>query len=93
MAHCGADGISVEQQNDVAASREKVGPDIFILGNVDPYGVMVKGTPDDIDSAVKQAIANGVDAPWPGDDIFPTVPPENMEALVAATKKYGKLGE
>ncbi|MCP4665023.1 MAG: methyltransferase, partial [Deltaproteobacteria bacterium] len=92
MALCGADGISVEQQNDVAESRKKIGPDIFILGNVDPYGVMVKGTPEDIDKAVKEAIANGVDAPWPGDDIFPTVPPENMEALVAATKKYGKLG-
>jgi [methyl-Co(III) methanol-specific corrinoid protein]:coenzyme M methyltransferase len=91
MALCGADGISVEQQNDVAETRKKIGPDIFILGNVDPYGVMVKGTPEDIDHAVKEAIANGVDAPWPGDDIFPTVPPENMEALVVATKKYGML--
>jgi [methyl-Co(III) methanol-specific corrinoid protein]:coenzyme M methyltransferase len=92
MALCGADGISVEQQNDVAESRKRVGPDLFILGNVDQYGVMVKGKPDDIDHAVKTSIANGADAPWPGDDIFPTVPRENMEALVSATKRYGKIG-
>jgi [methyl-Co(III) methanol-specific corrinoid protein]:coenzyme M methyltransferase len=89
MARCRADGISVEQQNNVAESRKKVGADLMILGNIDPYGVMVKGKPDEIETAVKDAIANGVDAPWPGDDIFPTVPRENMEALIAATKKYG----
>ncbi|MBL7212550.1 MAG: MtaA/CmuA family methyltransferase [Desulfobacteraceae bacterium] len=92
MALCGADGMSVEQQNDVAESRKKVGHELLILGNVDPYGVMVNGKPNDIDNAVKEAIANGADAPWPGDDIFPTVPWENMEALITATKKYGKVG-
>ncbi len=92
MALCGADAISVEQKNDVAESRKKVGPDMFILGNIDPYGVMVKGKPDDVEKAVKDAIANGVNAIWPGDDIFPTVPWENMEALMAAMQKYGALG-
>ena len=91
MALCGADAISVEQKNDVAESRKQVGPDMFILGNIDPYGVIVKGKPDDVENAVKDAIANGVNAIWPGDDIFPTVPRENMEALMAATQKYGRL--
>jgi [methyl-Co(III) methanol-specific corrinoid protein]:coenzyme M methyltransferase len=64
---------------------------MFILGNIDPYGVVVKGKPDDVENAVKDAIDNGVNAIWPGCDIFPTVPRENMEALMAATQKYGKL--
>jgi len=51
----------------------------------------VKGKPDDVENAVKDAIANGVNAIWPGDDIFPTVPRENMEALMAAIHKYGRL--
>ncbi|MCK5577825.1 MAG: MtaA/CmuA family methyltransferase, partial [Dehalococcoidales bacterium] len=68
MALCGADAISVDQKNDVAESRKKVGPDMFILGNIDPYGVMVKGKPDDVEKAVKDAIANGVNAIWPGCD-------------------------
>ena len=92
MALCGADAISVEQKNNVAESREKVGPDMPILGNIDPYGVVVQGKPEDVDNAVKEAIANGVDAVWPGCDLWPLVPKENLEALVEATRKYGKLG-
>jgi len=91
MGFCGADAISVEQKNNVAESRKKLGPDALIFGNIDPYGVIVMGKPDDIDNAVKDAIANGVNAIWPGDDIWPTVPRENMEALMLAARKYGKL--
>ena len=90
MGLCGADAISVEQKNHVAESRTKLGPDALIFGNVDPYGVIVKGKPEDIDTAVKQAVADGVSAIWPGCDIWPTVPWENMEALVSAVHKYGK---
>jgi len=92
MAACGADGISVEQKNHIAESRKKVGPDVLILGNIDTFKLMVGGTPEDIDNAVKEAIADGVNAVWPGCDLWPSVPKENMEALVAATRKYGKLG-
>jgi len=92
MALCGADAISVDQVNDVAETRKKLGPDAFILGNLDPYKVIVTGTPDDVDNAVKETVANGVNAIWPGCDIFPTAPKENMKALMSATEKYGKLG-
>jgi len=92
MALCGADAISVDQKNHVAESRKKVGSGMLILGNIDPYGVMVEGKPDDVDNAVKEIIAEGVDAIWPGCDIWPTVPKENMEALMAAMQKYGKPG-
>ena len=53
--------------------------------------MIVKGKPDDVENAVKEAVANGVNAIWPGCDIFPTAPQENMKALMAATQKYGKL--
>ncbi|MBA7522439.1 Uroporphyrinogen decarboxylase [subsurface metagenome] len=92
MTLCGADAISVDQKNHVAESRKKVGSDMLILGNFDPFEVIVRGKPEDVDNAVKEVIANGVDAVWPGCDIWPTVPKENMEALMVATRKYGKLG-
>ena len=42
---------------------------------------------------MKIANAEGVNAvTWPECDIGLTVSKENMEALMAATKKYGKLG-
>ena len=47
------------------------------------------GKPGEVDEAVKEAIASGVNGIWPGCDIWPTLPRQNIEALVAATRKYG----
>ncbi len=92
MVLCGADAISVEQKNHIAETRQKVGPDVLIFGNIDTFRLMATGKPEDVERAVKRAIDEGVNAVWPGCDMWPTVPKENMEALMAATKKYGKLG-
>jgi [methyl-Co(III) methanol-specific corrinoid protein]:coenzyme M methyltransferase len=91
MALCGSDAISVEKKNDVAETRKKLGPDLLIFGELDAYGVLSQGKPDDVDRAVKEAVDRGVNAIWPGCDIWPVVPKENMEALMASARKYGKL--
>jgi [methyl-Co(III) methanol-specific corrinoid protein]:coenzyme M methyltransferase len=91
MVETGADAISVDQKNDVKSARERLGEDAVILGNVDPYNVLVKGTPDDVESAVKAVISAGVYGVVPGCDIWPEVPKENMTAFVESTKKYGSL--
>jgi len=91
MALCGADTISVEKKNDVAETRRKLGPDVLIFGDLDSFGVLVQGTPDDVNKAVKEAIDKGVNAIWPGCDIWPSAPRENMEALMVAVEKYGNL--
>ncbi len=91
MALCGADAISVEKKNNVAETRKKLGPDALIFGELDAYGVLVQGKPDDVERAVKEAIDRGVNAIWPGCDIWPTVPRENMEALMKAAREYGNL--
>jgi len=91
MALCGADAISVEKKNDVAETRRKLGPDVLIFGELDAYGVLSQGKPDDVDRAVKEAVDRGVNAIWPGCDIWPVVPRENMGALMAAARKYGNL--
>lgn len=91
MAETGADAISVDQKNDVPAARERLGTEAVLLGNVDPYNVLVKGTPADIESAVKAVIDAGVNGVVPGCDIWPDIPKENMTAFVESTKKYGNL--
>jgi [methyl-Co(III) methanol-specific corrinoid protein]:coenzyme M methyltransferase len=89
MADCGADAVSFDQKNDIAETRKKLGDDVILLGNLDPYNVLVEGTPEEIGGTVKEIIESGVNAIWPGCDIWPTVPRENMEALITATYKYG----
>jgi len=91
MVLCGADAISVEKKNNVAETRKKLGPDVLIFGELDAYGVLSQGKPEDVDKAVKEAVDRGVNAIWPGCDMWPMVPKENMEALMAAAKRYGKL--
>jgi [methyl-Co(III) methanol-specific corrinoid protein]:coenzyme M methyltransferase len=92
MALCGADVLSVEKKNNVAETRRKLGPDALIFGELDAYGVLVQGTPDQVEGAVKEAIDAGVNAVWPGCDIWPMAPKANMEMLITAGRKYGKLG-
>jgi [methyl-Co(III) methanol-specific corrinoid protein]:coenzyme M methyltransferase len=91
MAACGADALSVEKKNRVAETRRKLGPDALIFGDIDGYGILTQGTPAQVEQAVKEAIDAGVSAIWPGCDIWPTAPKENMQAMMTAARKYGKL--
>jgi [methyl-Co(III) methanol-specific corrinoid protein]:coenzyme M methyltransferase len=91
MALCGADAVSVDQKNDAAESRKKIGSEVLLLGNFDPYGPMVQMDAAQVEQVVKKCIDDGVDALWPGCDFWPDVKKENMEALIAAAHKYGKL--
>jgi len=91
MWECGATAISVEQKNDVARTREKLGEEAIIFGNVNPYETLVMGDEELIRSVVKKAIDGGVDSVWPGCDIWPAVSKENMIAFVKAVEEFGKL--
>lgn len=87
MLECGADAISVDQKNDLAESRQKLGQGALILGNIDPYNVLVLGQPDDVRSAVRESVANGASAVWPGCDVWPTAPPDNMRVFANTIKE------
>jgi [methyl-Co(III) methanol-specific corrinoid protein]:coenzyme M methyltransferase len=86
MNGCGASALSVDQKNDLLQTRKAIGNEPVVLGNFDPYNVLVKGGAEDVEKAVHECIAGGVDAVWPGCDIWPSVPKENMETLMRAVK-------
>jgi [methyl-Co(III) methanol-specific corrinoid protein]:coenzyme M methyltransferase len=88
MAESGAKAISVDQKNDVAETRRKLGPKALVFGNYDPYNVLVAGTPDLVRQTVKKCMDDGVSAVWPGCDIWPTVPAENFKAMMDEVRKY-----
>jgi [methyl-Co(III) methanol-specific corrinoid protein]:coenzyme M methyltransferase len=90
MNECGADALSVDQKNDVVESRRKLGNDVLILGNFDPYGTMVQMDVSEAESVIKKCIDNGVDAVWPGCDLWPEVKKENVEAYVRTVREYSK---
>jgi [methyl-Co(III) methanol-specific corrinoid protein]:coenzyme M methyltransferase len=41
-------------------------------------------------AVIKKCIDDGVDAVWPGCDIWPDVKEENLKTYVAAVREYGK---
>jgi [methyl-Co(III) methanol-specific corrinoid protein]:coenzyme M methyltransferase len=88
MMESGADAISVDQKNDIAETRKKIGDSALLFGNYDPYNILVSGTPEQVREAIKGCMDNGVSAVWPGCDIWPTVPPENFQAMMDEVKKY-----
>jgi [methyl-Co(III) methanol-specific corrinoid protein]:coenzyme M methyltransferase len=88
MAESGAKAISVDQKNDVAETRKKLGPKALVFGNYDPYNVLVAGTPDLVRQTIKKCMDDGVSAVWPGCDIWPTVPAENFKTMIDEVKNY-----
>jgi len=85
------DALSVDHKNNIGESRRLLGSDVLLFGDIDGFNVLTLGTTDDVNAAVKAAIESGVNAVWPGCDIWSAVPEENMIALVEAVLKYGQL--
>jgi len=90
MNECGADALSVDQKNNVVETRKKVGDDVLIFGNFDPYGTLVQMDASEVESVIRKCIDDGVDAVWPGCDLWPDVKKENVEAYVNTIRKYGQ---
>lgn len=88
MLDSGAGAISVDQKNDVAETRKKIGGEALLFGNYDPYNVLVAGTPEKVRKTIRKCIDDGVSAVWPGCDIWPTVPQENISAMMDEVKQY-----
>jgi [methyl-Co(III) methanol-specific corrinoid protein]:coenzyme M methyltransferase len=80
LAQTGADAISVDQTNDLASSRAVL-KDTLLFGNIDPVAMLWQGDEAQITEAVLRAKGSGVDAVWPGCDLVPQSPIENIRAL------------
>jgi len=80
LAQTGAEAISVDQTNDLAASRAALA-DSLLFGNIDPVGALWQGNVAEITEAIRRAREAGVDAVWPGCDLVPQTPIENLRAM------------
>lgn len=89
LKEVGCNAISIETKNNMEKSREDIGFEPLVFGNVDAYNILVNGTPEDVEKATLAGIEASVDAVWPSCDIWPTAPIENLKAHVDAVKKYG----
>ena len=77
----GAEAISIDQTTDLAAAREVL-KDSLLFGNIDPVQTLWQGNESDITASVRLAKESGVDAVWPGCDLVPQTPIENIKHLI-----------
>jgi [methyl-Co(III) methanol-specific corrinoid protein]:coenzyme M methyltransferase len=80
LAQCGADAISVDQLNDLAASRAIL-KDVLLFGNIDPVATLSQGGNAQVAESVARAKEAGVDAIWPGCDLVIQTPIENIKMM------------
>ena len=82
----GADIMSVDYKVDLGEVRRILGGKIAFAGNMNPVSVMQKETPEGVVTACEEAIAKAGPGPgyllMPGCDIPPSVPIENVQAMV-----------
>jgi len=92
MNDCGADAISVDIKNCLAESRQKLGNNTLLFGNFDVFALPCKEetTVEQAIQGIKTNIDGGVDAVWPGCDLWPDIKEANMKAIVETTRTYGK---
>jgi len=91
MADCGADAISVDIKNNLVETRKKLGNDALIFGNFDVFALPCKEetTVEQAVAGIKANIDGGVDAVWPGCDLWPDIKEENLRAIVQTAREYG----
>ena len=74
----GADAISIDQTTDLIKAREVL-KDTSLFGDIDPVQTLWQGGEAQVVEAVHGAKEAGVDAIWPGCDLVPQTPIQNLK--------------
>lgn len=83
LAQSGADAISVDQLNNLNASREAL-QELLLFGNLDPVQTLSVGSESEIRESIRMAKEAGVDAVWPGCDLVSDTPIRNLQVFLTA---------
>ena len=91
MNQCGADALSFDIKNNIAETRKKVGNDVILLGQFDVFNLPCaeETTPEMAVKGIEENIATGVDAIWPGCDLWPDIKEENFRAMEKTIRDHG----
>jgi uroporphyrinogen decarboxylase len=92
--HAGMKMVNLGPEMDIAKAKEIAGMKICLVGNLNPLGVLLKGTPKEVEETCKELIFKA----GPGGGFILSTgggtnigtPLENIEAMVRAAEKYGR---
>jgi [methyl-Co(III) methanol-specific corrinoid protein]:coenzyme M methyltransferase len=81
LATANVEALSFDQLTPLQVARAQLPPQILLFGNLDPFRMLAKSSPSEIQAAIAQTRADGADAVWPGCDLWLNTPAENMHAF------------
>lgn len=90
----GAQGLEVDYQHSIAYYKEKAAGKVCLQGNLEPSGVLLQGTAEQVWQQSRKAIEQGKPGSRfilsSGCEVPRDTPPENIEAMLQACKQYGR---
>lgn len=92
MCATGVQGISLDNVVDMPSIVSRVPRDIAIIGNLDPVGPLLTGTPEEAAAATRELMEKMRDVPnymfSAGCEVALETPLENIRAMMSAVKEY-----
>lgn len=94
MVETGADCLSLDNEVDLAAARERIGDRVRLMGNVHPSAVLLQGTPFDVRRAVLECVRQAGESPKglivaSGCSLPTETPFANIDAMLGAVREIG----
>ncbi len=94
MVATGAPALEVDYQHDLAFYKEKTGGRVCLQGNIEPVGVLLQGTAEQVRAACRQAIEQSRPGSYfilsSGCEVPRDTPLENLRAMIEAAREYGR---
>ncbi len=92
MVATGADGLEIDYKTDLKAAREALRERATFVGNIDPSGVLARGTIQQVERATTALLRQFCDTPRfilnAGCALPATTPPENIHAMIRAARSF-----
>jgi uroporphyrinogen decarboxylase len=92
MVRSGTDAVELDYKTDLTAAHAACKDRITFIGNVDPSGILARGTVADVCVATQRVLEMFADTPRfilnAGCAIPPTTPEDNIRALIATARAF-----
>lgn len=94
MVATGAPALEVDYQHDIATYKQKTGGRVCLQGNIEPSGVMLQGSVEQVKAACRRAIEQGMPGSRfilsSGCEVPRDTPANNVRAMVEAAREFGR---
>lgn len=91
LAGAEEDILEVDYKVDLGLYKEKIGSKVSLMGNLDPTGVLLQGTPEDVESVSRKCIAEAASGGGfilgSGCEVPIHAPVENIRAMIRVARK------